>query len=72
MLIDRFFRHVPVVLILLATLSGCALPPLGDTEAAIALEDIAAADKPSRLKAQTPSPSRRSVDYVIEGRSYMG
>lgn len=72
MLIDRFFRHVPVVLILLATLSGCALPPLGDTEAAIALEDIAAADKPSRLKAQTPSPSRRSVDYVIDGRSYMG
>ena len=72
MLIDRFLRHVPVVLMLLATLSGCAPPPLGDTEAAIALEDIAAADKPSRLKAQTPLPSRRSYDYVIDGRSYTG
>lgn len=71
-MIDRFLRHVPVVLMLLATLGGCAPPPLGDSEAAIALEDIAAADKPSRLKAQTPSPSRRTYDYVIDGRSYTG
>lgn len=72
MLIDRSLRHVPVALMLLATLTGCVPPPLGDTEAAIALEDIAAADKPSRLKAQTPSPSRNTYDYVIDGRSYTG
>ena len=71
-MIDRLLRHVSVVLMLLATLSGCALPPLGDTEAAIALEDIAAANKPSRLKMQTPSPSRRTYDYVIDGRSHTG
>jgi pimeloyl-ACP methyl ester carboxylesterase len=71
-LLDRFMRHVPVVLMLFATLTGCAPPPLGDTEAAIALEDIAAADEPSRLKAQTPPPSRRSYDYVIDGRGYTG
>lgn len=71
MLVDRVLRHV-VVLLLLASLSGCAPPPLGDSEAAIALEDIAAADKPSRLKAQTPPPLRRSDDYVIDGRRYTG
>ncbi|MCK4744361.1 MAG: alpha/beta hydrolase [Sulfuriflexus sp.] len=71
-MIDRLLRHVSVVLMLLATLSGCALPPLGNTEAAFALEDIAAANKPSRLKTQTPSPSRRTYDYVIDGRSYTG
>ncbi|WP_126456591.1 alpha/beta hydrolase family protein [Sulfuriflexus mobilis] len=73
MLLVRFLRHVvPVVLVLLSSLSGCASPPLDDSEAAIALEDIAAADKPSRLKAQTPPPSRRSYDYVVDGRRYTG
>jgi pimeloyl-ACP methyl ester carboxylesterase len=71
-LIDRFLHHVPAVLLLLVTLTGCAPPPLGDTEAAIALEDIAAAEGPSRLKAQTSPPSRRSHDYVIDGRGYTG
>jgi pimeloyl-ACP methyl ester carboxylesterase len=71
-LLDRLLRHVPVMLVLLMPLTGCAPPPLGDSEAAIALEDIAAADKPSRLKAQTPSPSRRTYDYVIDGRRYTG
>jgi pimeloyl-ACP methyl ester carboxylesterase len=71
-LIDRFLHHVPAVLLLLVTLAGCAPPPLGDSEAAIALEDIAAADGPSRLKTQTPPPSRRSHDYVIDDRGYTG
>ncbi len=71
-MINRCLRQIPVVLMLLTTLSGCALPSLGDSEAALALEDIAAADKPSRLKAQTPTPSRRTYDYTIDDRSYTG
>jgi acetyl esterase/lipase len=52
-------------------LAACA-PRLGDTEAALALEDIAAGDGPSRLKTRTPEPSRRTLDYVIDGRDYRG
>ncbi len=50
-------------------LSAC-VSPLGDTEAALALEDIAAGPKQSRLKQQTPEPARTSVSYRIEGRGY--
>jgi dienelactone hydrolase len=62
--------HVVVVSLLAVILTACAPPPFGDTEAALALEDIAAANDPSRLKAQTPAPSRRLHEYVIEGRRH--
>jgi fermentation-respiration switch protein FrsA (DUF1100 family) len=51
--------------------TACA-PPLGDSEADLALEDIAAGHAPSRLKEQTPAPVRRSVRYQAEGRHYQG
>lgn len=55
----------------LLLLAGC-VPRLGDTEAALALEDIAAGDGPSRLKIRTPEPSRSTLDYAIDGREYRG
>jgi pimeloyl-ACP methyl ester carboxylesterase len=56
----------------LATLLACARPHLGDTEAALALEDIAAGYGRSRLKQQSPQPDRRRVEYRVDGRAYRG
>lgn len=55
----------------LVPMSGC-VPSLGNTDAALALEDIAAGWAPSRLKAGTPDPSRESVSYEIDGRRQSG
>lgn len=55
----------------MALLTGC-VHPLGDTEAGLALEDIATGYGPSRLKERTPEPIRRTIDYAIEGRDYRG
>jgi len=62
--------HGAALFLLHLLLGGCAPPPLGDSEAALALEDIAAGDGASRLKAQTPQPSRRTVSFEIEQRRY--
>jgi len=59
--------HLAVIIILMALLTGCT-PQLGDSDAALALEDIVTGDSPSRLKAQTPSPVRSTVNYTIDGR----
>jgi pimeloyl-ACP methyl ester carboxylesterase len=58
-------------IIILAAQSGC-MPPLGDTEAELALEDMVAGSGSSRLKARTPIPSRRNISYEIDGRHYSG
>jgi fermentation-respiration switch protein FrsA (DUF1100 family) len=60
------------VLILLTTLTSGCVPYLGDSEAALALEDISAGSLPSRLKEQTPEPVRRTVAYEVDGRSHKG
>lgn len=65
------FAACPAALLLVAALSSCA-PPLGDTDAALALEDIAAGGRESRLKQQTPRPLRRTIGYSIGGRPYSG
>lgn len=57
-------------LALVAGQTGC-MPRLGDTEAALALEDIAAGNG-SRLQARTPAPTRETLDYTIDGRRYTG
>ncbi len=44
-------------------LSGCTRPQLGDSEAALALEDLASGLGSSRLAAQTPAPERHTVSY---------
>ena len=73
---SRSNRRFPVsrglafsLLTILVLLSGC-VPPLGDTDAALALEDIASGWAPSRLKARTPAPSRENVSYEIDGRRH--
>ena len=68
------YHHIPcyLTLMLIVALSGCTPPQLGDSEAALALEDIVAGTDASRLKAQTPVPQRRGVSYVIDGRSRSG
>lgn len=55
--------------VLVAWLSGCA-PYLGDSDAALALEDIAAGTGASRLKARTPEPARREIGYRVDGRRH--
>ncbi len=65
------FRIFTLLLLIIAV-AGCALPPLGDTEADLALEDIAAGHGHSRLKAQTPLPLRYTVEYTIDGRHHGG
>ncbi|MEN8107294.1 MAG: alpha/beta fold hydrolase [Pseudomonadota bacterium] len=71
----RLSRHQSwlyrLALLLLAMLSSGCTPHFGDTEAALALEDLASGWLPGRLSAQTPSPERRTVSYptVIGERS---
>lgn len=69
MALRRMRRLWGVLLALLAGLPGCA-PRLGDSEAALALEDVIAAGRESRLKARTPAPLRSPIKYEIEGRRY--
>ena len=64
----RWLRHTLVVINLLV-LTSCT-PRLGDTEAALALEDMVAGSGHSRLKEQTPQPSRKTLQYAIDGRHY--
>ena len=49
-------------LLLLLLVSGCT-PRFGDSEAALALEDLAAGMLPSRLSTQTAAPERETVRY---------
>lgn len=55
-----------------AVLAACTPRLPGDSDAALALEDIAAGLGGSRLKDQTPRPERRAIDFNIEGRAYQG
>jgi len=54
--------------IILLFLPGCI--PLPDDEATWVLEDLAAEERPSRLKARTPEPTRLPLAYAIQGRDY--
>jgi len=67
-LLDRYLR-VSAGLMFFVVLASCT-PRLGDTDAALALEDIVAGSGQSRLKAQTPRPSRDMLRYDIDGRRY--
>jgi pimeloyl-ACP methyl ester carboxylesterase len=65
-------RRVLPLLALLMYLAACVQYQLGDSEAALALEDIVAGSGSSRLKARTPSPSRSTIEYSVDQRSYRG
>jgi fermentation-respiration switch protein FrsA (DUF1100 family) len=55
-----------------AILAACTPRLPGDSDAALALEDIAAGFGGSRLKDKTPRPERRTIDFNVEGRAYQG
>lgn len=57
----------PLLFLGVLALSGCSLPRAYDT--ALVLADMAAVDKPSRLKETTAEPARTEVSYRIEGRA---
>ena len=60
------------VMFFAAILATCTPRLPGDSDAALALEDIAAGSGGSRLKDKTPRPERRSIEFNIEGRAYQG
>jgi len=55
--------HWLIPVLVMALLGGCTTPQLGDSEAALALEDLASGLGGSRLSEQTPTPVRRTVSY---------
>lgn len=59
-----------IIALFLALLAGCQPMPRG--EAGLALEDLVDRQGDSRLKAQTPVPSRRVVEYTVDGRHHVG
>ncbi len=71
--LSRSIRCVGLCAVMLAMLvmTACT-PPLGDAEADLALEDIAAGAGPSRLKEQAPAPMRQAIRYRIKGRDHRG
>lgn len=56
---------VLALLFCMGALSAC-VPRLGDSDAALALEDLAAPRFGSRLKSLTPPPERRTITYAID------
>jgi len=58
------------LLLLLLLLAGCA--PVRHYEAALVLQDIAAAQGASRLKQTTAAPVRKSIAYTVDGRERRG
>jgi pimeloyl-ACP methyl ester carboxylesterase len=66
------FARLSALMLAAALVSAC-VPRLGDSEAELALEDIAAGYSESRLKAQTPTPLRQLISYRgSEGRQFHG
>jgi pimeloyl-ACP methyl ester carboxylesterase len=55
-------RWLAPCLLFYLLLQGCT-PRLGDSEAALALEDLASGALPSRLSMQTPAPQRETFRY---------
>jgi dienelactone hydrolase len=59
--------HLLARLVLCAALSGCTTPDFGDSEAGLALEDLASGPATSRLAAQAPRPARESISFITGG-----
>ena len=52
-------------------LAGCVgVPHLGDSDAAIAAEDIIAGERASRLKEITAAPEMSDISYQVGNRRY--
>ena len=65
-----FHVKLAATLLLLILLAGCA--PVRHYEAALVLQDIAAAQGASRLKQTTAAPLRQSIAYTVDGRERRG
>ncbi len=61
------YRSPWYALALCAALSGCISPNFGDSEAGLALEDLASGQSASRLAALAPQPSRESISFITGG-----
>ena len=59
--------YLYAVLLFCAALTGCGAPDFGDTEAGLALQDLASGPGGSRLAARLPQPSREAVRFVTSG-----
>ena len=60
------------VFVLALLLTACAPRLPGESDAVLALEDIAAGFSGSRLKDRTPRPERRTINYKVDGHTYRG
>ena len=61
------YSSLGFALVLCTALSGCISPDFGDSEAGLALEDLAAGQATSRLMALAPQPARESVSFITGG-----
>ena len=61
------YRSSWYALVLCTALSGCTTPDFGDSEAGLALEDLASGLSTSRLAALAPQPSRESISFITGG-----
>lgn len=59
--------HLCARLLLSIALSGCITPDFGDSEAGLALEDLAQGLAPSRLASQVPRPVREAIGFETAG-----
>ena len=66
---ETLIRYTAVLLAVCMGLSGCATPRLGDSEAALVLEDLMAGSS-SRLRSRVPDLTQEQVHYSSEGRRY--
>lgn len=65
-------RLLTIAFLFLPLLFASCTPKLGDSDAALLLEDILAGEDNSRLKATTPQPTRQTVEYNIDNRHRSG
>lgn len=63
---------IKALAVLLLTVAVVACAPGRGYEALLVLADIAASGGDSRLQRRTAPPQRRTVEFVVEGRSYVG
>ena len=71
MAVCRYRRQLPLysfLVLLLLLPGGCV--PLGQDEASLVLEDLAAGQGRSRLKERVPAPVRSTHSFTIAGRSH--
>ncbi len=66
---ETLIRYAAALLVVCTGLWGCATPRLGDTEAALVLEDLMVGSG-SRLRSRVPELTQEQVHYHSEGRRY--